>query len=79
MGFLTPNLPTLKMDEWAAYPRGERIRRMAAHWAESGAGTPTVLHAFYLLKIALYIVGGWLFALTTSGIEGFSKVGQWWV
>lgn len=78
MGFLTPNLPTLKMDEWAAYPRGERIRRMAAHWAESGAGTPTVLHAFYLLKIALYIVGGWLFALTTSGIEGFSKVGQWW-
>jgi hypothetical protein len=78
MGFLAPNLPTLNMDEWARYSRGERIRRMAAHWAESGAGTPAVLHAFYLFKIALYILAGWSFALATKGIDGFTNVGQWW-
>jgi hypothetical protein len=78
MGFLTPNLPTLDMEEWAGYPRGEKIRQMAARWAESGAGTPTALHTFYLVKIALYVLGGWLFALATSGIDGFTHVGQWW-
>ena len=78
MGFLTPNLPTLDMEEWNGIPRGEKIRRMAAHWAESGAGTPTVLHGFYLVKIVLYVLGGWSFALATKGIDGFTDVGSWW-
>ena len=78
MGFLTPNLPTLDMEQWSSYPRGQKIRMMAAHWAESGAGTPTALHAFYLFKIVLYVLGGYLIALTTGGIDGFTNVGQWW-
>ncbi|GAC1402399.1 MAG: DUF3556 domain-containing protein [Mycobacterium sp.] len=78
MGFLKPNLPALDMQEWKGIPRGEKIRRMAARWAESGAGTPTVLHGFYLAKIVLYVLGGWSFALATKGIDGFTDVGSWW-
>ena len=51
---------------------------MARHWAEVGFGTPVVMHLFYVVKILLYILGGWLFALATKGIDGFTNVGQWW-
>ena len=48
---------------------------MARHWAEVGFGTPVVLHLFYVVKILLYILGGWLFVLATKGIDGFTNVG----
>ena len=48
---------------------------MARHWAEVGFGTPVVLHLFYVVKILLYILGAWLFALATEGIDGFTDVG----
>lgn len=51
---------------------------MARHWAEVGFGTPVVLHLCYVVKIGLYVLGGWLFALTTTGIDGFTAVGTWW-
>ena len=51
---------------------------MARHWAEVGFGTPVALHLFYVVKILLYILGGWLFALATKGIDGFTNVGAWW-
>src|SRR6188472_1688023 len=40
--------------------------------------TPVVMHLFYVFKILLYILGGWLFALATAGVDGFTNVGQWW-
>ena len=49
---------------------------MARHWAEVGFGTPVVMHLFYVVKILLYILGGWLFALATKGIDGFTKSGS---
>ncbi len=51
---------------------------MARHWAEVGFGTPVVLHLFYVVKIALYVLGAWLVALSTTGIDGFTEVRQWW-
>ena len=52
---------------------------MARHWAEVGFGTPVVMHLFYVVKILLYILGGWLFALATAGINGFTNIcGRWW-
>ena len=51
---------------------------MARHWAEVGFGTPVVLHLFYVVKILLYILGAWLFALATKGIDGFTDVASWW-
>ncbi|HZA11722.1 DUF3556 domain-containing protein [Mycobacterium sp.] len=78
MGFLKPDLPVIDMAEWSKGTRSEKIRPMARHWAEVGFGTPVVLHLFYVVKILLYILGGWLFALATKGIDGFTNVAGWW-
>ncbi|WP_078325868.1 DUF3556 domain-containing protein [Mycobacteroides salmoniphilum] len=70
MGFLKPTLPVVDVAEWSKGTRAEKIRPMARHWAEVGFGTPVALHLFYVLKIGLYILGGWLSAMaTTNGID----------
>jgi Transmembrane protein of unknown function (DUF3556) len=78
MGFLKPDLPQIDMAEWNKGTRSEKIRPMAEHWAEVGFGTPVALHLFYVAKILLYILGAWLFALATKGVDGFTGVGSWW-
>lgn len=78
MGFVQPELPDVDMEQWRDSGRSERIRLMARHWAEVGFGTPVVMHLFYVVKILLYILAIWLFALTTSGIDGFTDVSAWW-
>lgn len=77
MAFLKPELPVVDA-EWYTRPRAERIRPMARHWAEVGFGTPAVLHLFYVVKIALYILGGILFAQATTGIGGIADIGSWY-
>ena len=71
MGFLKPDLPVVDFPEWSKGTRAEKIRPMARHWAEVGFGTPVALHLFYVVKILLYMLGGWLVALTTKGVDGF--------
>ncbi|WP_328402927.1 DUF3556 domain-containing protein [Nocardia sp. NBC_00403] len=78
MGFLEPDLPVVDMTEWSKGTRSARIRPMARHWAEVGFGTPVALHLFYVGKVGLYILGGWLIMLSTKGIDGFTDVGDWW-
>src|SRR3954453_9221582 len=78
MGFLKPEFPVVDFEQWIKGTRSQRIKPMARHWAEVGFGTPVVLHLFYVVKILLYILGGWLFALATKGIDGFTNVGDWW-
>ncbi|MBA4022901.1 MAG: hypothetical protein C0482_11120 [Gordonia sp.] len=78
MGFLKPDLPVVDLAEWSKGTRAEKIRPMAKHWAEIGFGTPVVLHLFYVVKIVLYVLVGWLLVLTTDGIDGFTNVGAWW-
>jgi hypothetical protein len=79
MGFLKPDLPVVDYPEWSKGTRSERIRPLARHWAEVGFGTPIALHLFYVVKIGLYILGGWLFATCTSGgWAAFTDVGSWW-
>ncbi|MBB4854215.1 hypothetical protein HNP40_001595 [Mycobacteroides chelonae] len=73
MGFLKPTLPVVDIAEWSKGTRAEKIRPMARHWAEVGFGTPMALHLFYVLKIGLYILGGWLFAMVTSGVSEWSE------
>jgi hypothetical protein len=78
MGFLKQEVPTIDFDEWSKGTRAEKIKPMAQHWAEVGFGTPVALHLFYVIKIGLYILGAWLFALATKGIDGFLGVASWW-
>jgi hypothetical protein len=78
MGFIQPNLPVVDVAEWTKGTRSERIVPMARHIAENGFGTPLVMHVMYGVKIALYILGGWLLAWSTKGIDGFTNVSEWW-
>jgi Transmembrane protein of unknown function (DUF3556) len=78
MGFLKQDAPVIDFEEWTKGTRAEKIVPMARHWAEVGFGTPVVLHLFYVVKILLYILGGWLFALATKGIDGFTNVASWY-
>ena len=78
MGFLKQDAPVVDYAEWSQGSRAERIRPMARHWAEVGFGTPVVMHLFYVVKIAIYVLGAWLVVLTTSGIDGFTNVAAWY-
>ncbi|KKW64389.1 hypothetical protein BST23_16445 [Mycolicibacterium elephantis] len=78
MGFLKQDAPVVDYEQWTKGTRAEKIVPMARHWAEVGFGTPVVLHLFYVVKIALYILGAWLVVLTTKGIDGFTNVTSWY-
>jgi hypothetical protein len=78
MGFLTQDTPVIDFEQWNKGTRAQKIVPMARHWAETGFGTPVALHLFYVVKIGLYILGGWLIALSTKGIDGFTNVAAWW-
>jgi hypothetical protein len=79
MGFLKPELPQIDLAEWSKGTRSEKIRPMAKHWAEVGFGTPVVMHLFYVVKILLYILGAWLFAvLTTRGLDALAYATAWY-
>src|SRR4051812_25931416 len=48
-------------------------------WAVQGYGTPPVIYAVHVVKIALY-VGAWLvFCSTSPGLGGLTSIGQWWL
>ena len=78
MGFIQPNLPVVDMAEWSKKPRAERVVPMVRHIAENGFGTPLIMHVMYGIKIALYILGAWLFVWSTNGIDGFTNIAAWW-
>jgi hypothetical protein len=78
MGFLKQETPQVDFEEWSKGTRAEKIIPMARHWAEVGFGTPVLLHLFYVVKIALYILAAWLLALATTGINGFTNVAHWY-
>ncbi len=77
-GFLKQDAPVVDFEQWSKGSRAEKIVPMARHWAEVGFGTPVVLHLFYVVKILLYILGAWLIALSTAGIDGFTNVASWY-
>ncbi|MBX3313781.1 MAG: DUF3556 domain-containing protein [Actinobacteria bacterium] len=78
MGFLQPNLPEVDHEVWDDLPRDERMRPMFRHYAESGFGSPDVVILMYIVKIVVYVAVGWLFVLSTPGIDGFFAVDEWW-
>lgn len=78
MGFLKQESPQIDFEQWSKGTRAEKIRPMARHWAEVGFGTPVALHLFYVVKILAYILGAWLIALTTTGVDGFTNVASWY-
>ena len=78
MGFLQPNLPDLDLTTWLRGTRQERMKPLVRHFCETGFGSPDVVTLVYVVKIGLYLLVGWLFILTTPGIDGFFSVSDWW-
>ncbi|QRY45596.1 DUF3556 domain-containing protein [Mycolicibacterium boenickei] len=81
MGFLKQESPEIDFEQWSKGTRAEKIQPMARHWAEVGFGTPIALHLFYVVKILAYVLGAWLIAVNTTGLEGaggFSAVTSWY-
>ena len=78
MGFVSPNLPDLDVDQWRAQPRAERTKALQQHWTQNGFGTPYAIYLLYIVKIGLYILGGLAFAAATPGIGTLGNVADWW-
>ncbi|OCH80618.1 DUF3556 domain-containing protein [Gordonia sp. UCD-TK1] len=78
MGFLKQTTPEIDFPTWSQGTRAEKIKPMARHWAEVGFGTPVALHLFYVGKILLYVLVGWVVVISTPGIDGFFDVTDWY-
>ena len=78
MGFLQPNHPDLDLDDWKRGTRQERMKPLVRHFCEVGFGSPDAVTVVYLVKIVLYALVGWLFVLSTPGIDGFWSFMDWW-
>ncbi|MFN8151354.1 MAG: DUF3556 domain-containing protein [Solirubrobacterales bacterium] len=79
MGFVTPTLPDIDLEEWKRKPHLERLKPLAQDWAVNGFGTPTAIYLIYVLKLVVFSVGGFLIiSLTTPGIGGLGDIGDWW-
>ena len=46
--------------------------RLVRHFCEVGFGSPDAVTIVYVVKIALYVLAGWAFVLSTPGIDGFT-------
>src|SRR6187397_2284648 len=79
MGFIDPAPPPFDVDEWRRKSHFERIKPLAQDWALNGFGTPYFVYLLYVVKVALYAVGGLLvISATTSGLGGLGNLGEWW-
>ncbi|MDN5743519.1 MAG: DUF3556 domain-containing protein [Nocardioidaceae bacterium] len=79
MGLNTPDLPTMPADELLALPFRDRMRLLATHWAEWGFGSPRMAHIFYLLKLVLYVGGGFAIAWFTADLGSLRDGADWWL
>ncbi|BCO36504.1 hypothetical protein BMW24_019575 [Mycobacterium heckeshornense] len=78
MGLISPELPDVDHDTWAALPRSTRLQIVTRHWVEHGFGTPYAIYLLYLLKIAVYIAAPAAIISLTPGLGGLGHIGQWW-
>lgn len=79
MGFTRPALPALDPDAFLRKPLMERMRILAADWAENGFGAPRMVHLIYVAKLVVFFaIGGITVATATSGLPAFWHVTEWW-
>ena len=79
MGFIKPYLPDVDPDTFMKKPLMERMRILAADWAENGFGSPKMIHTIYIAKLVVFFaIGGIAVATLTSDVPAFWHVSQWW-
>ena len=79
MGFLQPSPPPFDLEEWKRQPFLTRLKANAQDWAVNGFGTPGVVYVLYIVKLTIYLVGGFiLIGATTPGLGGLGDFTDWW-
>ncbi|MFE9045225.1 DUF3556 domain-containing protein [Streptomyces sp. NPDC007818] len=79
MGFTKPDLPPGDPRDILARPFLERVRVLSQHWVEHGFGSPTMVHAVYIAKLAVvYVLGGLFVVSATSEVGSLGDIGRWW-
>jgi hypothetical protein len=79
VSLLAPAPPPYDPLDWIRRPFAERARMVCEAWAVQGYGTPPLIYAVHVVKIALY-VGAWLvFCGFSPGLGGVTSIGQWWL
>jgi uncharacterized membrane protein YkgB len=79
VGFTKPALVAVDPDTFLQKPLMERMRVLAADWAENGFGSPRMVHLIYILKLVVFFaIGGITVVTTTSGLPAFWHVTEWW-
>jgi hypothetical protein len=77
--FLTPSPPPFDLEEWKRQPFLTRLKANAQDWAVNGFGTPGVVYLLYMVKLAIYLVGGFIvIGATTPGLGGLGDFSDWW-
>ena len=72
MGFIAPAAPPVDIEEWKQLPHLERIKPLAQDWAVNGVGAPAAVYLLYILKLAVFVVGGALIYLDKAEHGGFA-------
>src|SRR6476646_5921809 len=72
MGFISPRMPEVDLDEWRAQPHHRRIEPLVRDWALNGFGTPKAIYLLYVVKLLVFAGGA---ILVVGGITDF---GYWW-
>ena len=79
MGFTQPDFPAVDPEEFLRKPLTERLRILSTNWVEHGFGSPTMVHAIYIVKLVFfYAIGGVAVATLTSDLPALWHVSQWW-
>jgi hypothetical protein len=75
MGLLTATPPPFAPEQTMDLPYFERIRRLAVHWVDHGAGLPKFVMFIYIFKMAAFATGGAALATLTSGLDPLHPAG----
>ncbi|CAM3085646.1 hypothetical protein BST27_09460 [Mycobacterium intermedium] len=79
MGFTTPVFPDVDPDTFLQKTFTERMRLLTTNWVDNGFGSPTMVHAIYIVKLIFcYALGGVLVATLTSDLPAFWHISEWW-
>jgi hypothetical protein len=78
MGFTTPRLPDIDLDEWRRRPHHQRLEPLVKDWGLNGFGTPDAIYLVYLVKLVIFVGGAMLVITATSNIGGIGDFSSWW-
>jgi hypothetical protein len=79
VGFTTFTLAPVDPESFLKLPLMQRIQTLALHWVDFGFGVPRMVHAIYLVKLAVFYVLAFMVLVTvTSDLPAFWHVSQWW-